>query len=321
MSTQTIDSADDLPMRAYREFFYASPDYMTISRLSDGKYIDINPGFEKFTGYQRAEVIGKTATELNIWPDLAARDEFVAVLLLQRQVFGYPLRLRTRHGVIRDIEGSATITIINGERVMLGIVRDVTDRKRVEDELAKYRTHLEDIVQERTTDLRHLAQHDVLTGLPNRSLLMDRMAQAIHHADRNRTLVGVLFLDLDKFKPVNDLYGHHIGDALLRMVSTRLQQTVRKADTVARLGGDEFVVLLIDGNEIRDIEVAAYKIIQSLDATFIVNGNSMEMHASIGIAIYPNNGDDMDSILQAADEAMYLAKNEGAGHFKISVRK
>ena len=153
------DASVSLGLDAYQQVFRASPDYISISRLSDGKYLEVNPGYERFTGYTRDEVIGQTSTALGIWPDVDTRNEFVAALHLSGELHGFSTRLCNKAGDARHVEVSATIALIDNEQALVAIVRDVTERRRMDDELTQYRVHLEEMVEKRTTELKHMAQH------------------------------------------------------------------------------------------------------------------------------------------------------------------
>lgn len=170
-------------------------------------------------------------------------------------------------------------------------------------------------IREAQQRIRHLATHDTLTGLLNRSALEDRLEHALALAQRNRTRVSVMFLDLDRFKNVNDTLGHQFGDMLLREVATRLQACAREADTVARLGGDEFVVMLeaLDGLGTRRV---AERILSAISAPFHIEGQELYLGVSIGIAVAPHDGDDANTLLRKADAAMYLAKERGRNNFQ-----
>lgn len=163
-----------------------------------------------------------------------------------------------------------------------------------------------------------LALYDALTGLPNRKLFHERLNHAILKARRDHGKVGLLFIDLDKFKPVNDAYGHAIGDLLLKEVAVRLQHCMRASDTVARIGGDEFVALLdeIDGRE--GAGKAAGKILHALTQPFEVAGHQLEIAASIGVAILPEHGEDENALMRSADMAMYDAKNSGRSTIRFA---
>ncbi|HEX9172187.1 MAG TPA: EAL domain-containing protein, partial [Telluria sp.] len=178
-------------------------------------------------------------------------------------------------------------------------VLDLTERKQAEERI------------------RHIADHDALTGLPNRALLQDRMQQAISFAHRNRRRVAILFIDLDYFKNINDSLGHHIGDQVLKMAAIRLQHCLREGDSVARLGGDEFVLILPLLDDSSDAARVARKALDSLTQPFSVEVNQLHLSGSIGISVYPDDGLDVDSLMRAADTAMYHAKERGRGNFQF----
>jgi diguanylate cyclase (GGDEF)-like protein len=163
----------------------------------------------------------------------------------------------------------------------------------------------------------YMAHFDALTGLPNRVLLLDRIEQAVASARRNRTQVAIFFIDIDHFKHINDSLGHQVGDQILRMIATRLQECLRKGDTVARLGGDEFVLSLPLQHSSSDITTIAQKVLDVLDKPFVIEGHELSISASIGISVYPNDGSDKDSLMRAADAAMYHAKERGRGSFQF----
>ena len=177
---------------------------------------------------------------------------------------------------------------------LVGVCRDITDRKRAEEQM------------------QFMAMHDALTRLPNRTLLMDRMAQAILHANRARQRVTVVFIDLDNFKTVNDSLGHSAGDTLLKVVAGRMAAAVRATDTVARLGGDEFVILLADHDRSGDTTAAVLdRIRQAIAEPVLINDQAFKVTGSLGMAIYPEDGGDPDTLLLNADIAMYEAKANG----------
>lgn len=163
--------------------------------------------------------------------------------------------------------------------------------------------------------LHKAAFYDPITSLPNRLFVTDRLEQAVISRDRMTTITAVLFIDLDGFKPVNDVHGHHVGDSLLSMVGQRLQACVRKLDTVSRIGGDEFVVILTDLPQAEDAKVAAIKINEELSRKFVLNGENIFISASVGIAIAPMDSKDPVQLLQYADSAMYQAKKNGKNSF------
>jgi diguanylate cyclase (GGDEF)-like protein len=195
----------------------------------------------------------------------------------------------------------------------LKVLHGVGHQVAVALERARLVEHLEQMVSDRTVDLKHQATHDHLTGLPNRKLLYDRLRQAIVAGQRENQPVALLLMDLDRFKEINDTLGHHRGDVLLQQVGQRLRGVVWEPDLVARLGGDEFAVLFSKLANSADAHVVAQKILQSLEKPFIIEGLPIVVESSIGIAVYPDHGANADSLIQRADVAMYAAKETGSG--------
>jgi diguanylate cyclase (GGDEF)-like protein/PAS domain S-box-containing protein len=165
--------------------------------------------------------------------------------------------------------------------------------------------------------IRYMADHDALTGLPNRMLLQDRLKQALAHAHRNRAQVAVLFIDLDYFKHINDSLGHQVGDCLLQLVAERLRRCVREDDSVARLGGDEFVLTLTQLNDSADAALVAQKALDALDAPYVCEGHELHVTGSAGISLYPDDGADVETLMRTADTAMYFAKEKGRGNYQF----
>jgi diguanylate cyclase (GGDEF)-like protein len=184
--------------------------------------------------------------------------------------------------------------------------QDITDRRKIEMELLEQKKRLE-----------YAAQHDSLTDLPNRLMLQDRLHQSLRKARRRNTWVGLLFLDLDRFKHVNDTLGHQRGDQLLRLVAIRLRECVREEDTVARFGGDEFTVLLEAIERPNAAAIVAHKVIEALTLPFELNHRPVYIGTSIGISLYPTDGDDADTLIEHADTAMYLAKEQGRSNYQF----
>jgi diguanylate cyclase (GGDEF)-like protein/PAS domain S-box-containing protein len=172
-------------------------------------------------------------------------------------------------------------------------------------------THEINEIRQTEVALQHLATHDTLTDLPNRFLMLDRLSQLLARAKRTGTSFAVLYMDIDRFKEVNDSRGHEFGDLVLRAVTQRLTKSVRQNDTVARIGGDEFVIIVETVNQTQDAETVALKIEHALASPFTLERHRVKVTLSIGISFYPENGGDTDTLLRAADYAMYLAKREG----------
>jgi diguanylate cyclase (GGDEF)-like protein len=165
--------------------------------------------------------------------------------------------------------------------------------------------------------ITHLAHHDNLTALPNRILFYDRLNHAISKARRDKESIAVLFLDLDGFKSINDTLGHDVGDALLREAAKRIVACVRDSDTVARMGGDEFTIILGNVQTPNSIDRVANKIVESIASPFILNGKCCLVSVSIGIALYPDNGETSDQLIKIADAAMYMAKHSGKNGYRF----
>jgi diguanylate cyclase (GGDEF)-like protein len=203
--------------------------------------------------------------------------------------------------------GAATILVLS---VTLGV-------SALDAHFAAHTARLADSLQAANEQLRSLALHDKLTGLPNRMLLEDRMAQAITRAGRSGRSFALMFVDLDRFKPVNDTHGHDVGDRLLQEVARRLAGCVRKADTVARTGGDEFVVVLGEIGGAKDAAMVGAKILDELARPFFVEGHELEISCSIGISVYPEDGRDIPTLMANADKAMYHAKRSGRNQYSF----
>jgi diguanylate cyclase (GGDEF)-like protein len=184
-------------------------------------------------------------------------------------------------------------------RRMIGVAQDVTERRGQEEAV------------------RFLADHDSLTGLPNRRLLDDRLRQAVLQAQRRGLRVAAMLIDLDDFKEVNDSAGHRAGDAVLREVALRLGACMRKADTLARHGGDEFVAVIPDAQTDADVRVVAEKILRSLEAPFHAEGAAFRLGASIGVSMFPGDAHDAEGLLRNADAAMYRAKTQGPNRVRF----
>lgn len=268
----------------------------------DGNVMTVNPAFERITEYTERDVLGQNLRILasgrhdrayfqTMWRDLLSRGHW------QNEIWN-----RRKGGEVYP--GWLTISAVRndlGETTnYVGVFTDITR------------------IQHAETQLEHLAHHDALTDLPNRLLLHSRLEHTLERAHRGQTICAVLFLDLDRFKSVNDELGHQAGDELLKAASRRLRLHLRENDTVARLGGDEFVIVLEDLASAEGAAVVARAIIERMQQTFhLPGGREAHIGCSVGISLFPDDGHDADTLIQHADVALYKAKEAGRGTFRF----
>jgi diguanylate cyclase (GGDEF)-like protein/PAS domain S-box-containing protein len=282
----------------FAKAFHSSPDAITITERDTARYIEVNDGFYRLTGYRPEEVIGRTALEMNVWADPQQRQEMLEILRRDGRVLHREMLGKHRDGTVKIVEVSVEPIELNGADCLLLTARDVSQLKEAQ------------------AQIQHLAYHDSLTNLPNRALLIDRLNQQIALLKRHQLRGALLFLDLDHFKHINDSLGHPVGDAVLKMVTARLEASVRQEDTVARLGGDEFVVLL-SGLEGKRAEVVtqsrgiAEKLRELLAEPMHLDGHTLQITPSIGVALIPDHGTTPADLLKRADIALYRAKDSG----------
>jgi diguanylate cyclase (GGDEF)-like protein/PAS domain S-box-containing protein len=265
-----------------------------------------NPAALRNTGYSHEEVRQLPFTKL--FSAEGAADERVLLARLQDATARAPteLRQRCKDGSVRNVEATAHRLMLDGRPVLAVTVLDVTVRRVVETQMLQRHQHLD-----------HLAHHDQLTGLPNRLYLAANLPDAITEAKEKGTLLAVLFLDLDRFKHINDSRGHETGDKLLKTVAQRIRSAMRTQDVVVRMGGDEFVVVMKDVKNTDKVNEAAERINQALSAPMVVDGRTLVTTVSIGVALYPRDGIDMGELLRHSDTAMYQAKDRGRNNFQL----
>ncbi|MGC2423134.1 MAG: sensor domain-containing diguanylate cyclase [Nitrospirota bacterium] len=314
-----------------------------------GRILYINPAEAEMHGYDAEDLLGEDVGVF-VTSDMRkplALEELRDAKTWIRETINYrkdgsvfPVKLVS--DIVRDESGEPVAIVTTCE--------DISERKEREEELKQYQNHLEELVKQRTRKLtdavakleneikvrkrteeqiKFLAYYDSLTSLPNRMLFMDRFEQALEHAKHHDRLLGILFLDLDNFKQINDTFGHDVGDLLLKGVVEQVAASLRKSDTViyvgkegmtayfSRLGGDEFVILLGRIDNADDAALVARRIIEALSQPFHINGNEILITASIGITLFPLNGEDTEVLLKNADAAMYQAKDLGRNNYQF----
>lgn len=280
----------------------ACPDGVVITGpKQDYSIIYVNPAFEKITGYTTKEILGKNCRFLQNNDHDQIGLEKLRLLLHESKPGQVVLRNYRKDGSLFWNEMHLAPVLDDKKNVThyVGVLIDVTERVLLEEQLT------------------HHATHDTLTNLPNRILLLDRIQHAIVQAKRNNLFIGVVFLDIDRFKFINDSLGHRIGDTLLQEVAVRLSENVRGSDTVARLGGDEFVIILAELSSVDDILPIIKKCREALNKPLRIEEHQLNLTTSIGISVYPQDGDDPDLLIKHADIAMYWAKQVGWNNFQF----
>jgi len=271
-----------------------------VSTDTEGRITFLNPAAERISGWPKAEAVGRPIDEILVTLDETTREKHDSTTLraidldepqrswgsiLLRRYDGELLPIETHAAPLRDSHGQNQGAVVT--------FRDISEIRRL------------------TAELNHLASHDPLTGLPNRTLLYDRLTQELAYAERYNASLALLYLDLDLFKEVNDLLGHGVGDELLRQVAERLLGCVRRTDTVSRLGGDEFAVLLTGFDRRTFPDELAIKIAKRLNDPFVLNQETVNVSTSVGISLFPEDGQDAETLVKHADTAMYQAKAGG----------
>jgi diguanylate cyclase (GGDEF)-like protein/PAS domain S-box-containing protein len=267
----------------------------------DGRIVAVNNAFVAITGYAQQEVSGETLAFLHADTEEAARFQAVWPQVHQTGQWQGEARARRKDGeafpqwltvsAVRDERGAVTHYVL--------VFTDITVLKRSQQQLD------------------HLAHHDPLTDLPNRVLFNMRLTHALSHARRSNRRAGVLFIDLDRFKDVNDTLGHPVGDMLLQQVAHRFQKGMRETDTIARTGGDEFIVIVEEADTSNDLAHVAQKLLDVFQETFHIGGNDIHLGASIGISVFPDDGADAETLVKNSDIAMYRAKERGRNNYQF----
>jgi diguanylate cyclase (GGDEF)-like protein/PAS domain S-box-containing protein len=267
-------------------------------------FVFISENMKKIFGYDPEQFIkDQSLWQKNIHPEDLSRIKPQMESLSLKRCYICEYRFQHKNGewrwvhdearVARDEEGKDT--------EIVGYLADITERKQLDE------------------NIKHYAMYDQLTDLPNRRLFMDRIEQAIARARREQKSFALLYIDLDKFKPINDTFGHAAGDSVLQEVASRMKSMLRSTDTVARIGGDEFAIILQDLEDIEYAGIVAQKLIYSIIKPISLNNKTCSVGASIGISYYPIIATDIDTLLLTADNSMYKAKLKGGNRFEYSV--
>ncbi len=262
-----------------------------------GKIVQVNKMTLDCLGYKEDELIGQSADKL--WVDLSTGTSLMTKLMGGRTVQNRDIEYQTKSGKVVPVLFSASLVFDKRGDIaaIVGVANDITEWQQAE------------------KAIKHMAYHDLLTGLPNRRLMEERAVQAFAYAERNHNMLAFFFIDLDKMKFVNDGLGHHVGDHLLKAVTVRLRSCLRSSDIVARVGGDEFNIVLSDFSDERQVDVVAKKICDELAHPFVLNGHELSTGASLGISVYPRDGADLKTLSAKADIAMYSVKDDGGNGF------
>lgn len=294
-SLEYYANAKEMDTRLFGAILLASPDPIYVLDL-EGRFVYANKATTELFGLQEESIIGKSTFDLGFSFASDFQRNLQKVITEQTTYRGkFVYSFDSGRGDRFEYLLAPVLDEHRNTEATVCISRDITEQSLAEEKIW-YNAH-----------------YDLLTGLPNRRLFMDRLEQQIKHAKRSNLPLAVLFMDLDGFKEVNDTFGHEAGDSLLSEVAKRLTECVREEDTIARLGGDEFTVLLTDAAERKEVEHAAKRIIDALTIPFHIQQESVRIAVSIGIAFYPQDALSPPTVLRSADQAMYKAKNSGSG--------
>jgi diguanylate cyclase (GGDEF)-like protein/PAS domain S-box-containing protein len=291
-------------LRVRERAMYASVNAIVITCCADGadNVIEyVNPAFEQITGYTLAEVKGRNPRFMRVEDCDVGERQRLHDAIASRQSVRVVLRNRRKNGEIfwNDLRIDPVASIEGDVSHFVGVINDITEARHYE------------------RRLQHLAHHDALTGLANRTLLLERLKAAIDAAAGHRRQGALAFLDLDNFKHINDTFGHDAGDAVLREVASRLRDSMREEDTVARLGGDEFVLVIAEQSDVTQLACLVERIRQGVSAPIVVDGKEILPGTSIGVSLFPQDGRTVDQVMRAADSAMYHAKTLGRNNVQF----
>jgi diguanylate cyclase (GGDEF)-like protein/PAS domain S-box-containing protein len=258
--------------------------------------LEANQSLQRLLGYSLEEIPGLSLYDFvaNGQDDIYQK---ILRILKERNYYKGEMQYRRKDGTYVDVEINVNLVSYRGKKVFCVVSRDITPRKLAEKQLI------------------HTATHDPLTKLTNRLVFYDRIAMELARARRNQTKLALIYIDLDRFKIINDTLGHSTGDQLLKAVAERLKALLRESDTLARMGGDEFMYILPEVESTEDVSKVAQKVLEAVRKPFLLDGQLQSITASIGTAIYPLDGKDSETLMKNADLAMYFAKDKGRDNF------
>ncbi len=299
-------NADRLALESrYRAIIEQAQDGLLIADARTGEIVDANPAVQQQLGFSLDELRGRSVLSVLRGPN-DSQDPVIATLARVEPSRGIELVQWLKDGRQMDVEVSCVPIESRDRRLVSYLMRDLSERKKAQSQLLANQQRLD-----------KLANHDTLTGLPNRLFLQAHLPEAIARCQETGTMLAVLFLDLDRFKHINDSRGHEVGDKLLQEIAKRVRAAVRPADIVVRMGGDEFVVVLHKVNAPDEVAIAATRINEVLSAPVIVDNRPLVATVSIGVSLYPRDGASMGELLKHSDTAMYQAKDLGRNNFQV----
>jgi diguanylate cyclase (GGDEF)-like protein/PAS domain S-box-containing protein len=299
-------NADRLALESrYRAIIEQAQDGLLIADARTGEIVDANPAVQQQLGFSLDELRGRSVLSVLRGPN-DSQDPVIATLARVEPSRGIELVQWLKDGRQMDVEVSCVPIESSDRRLVSYLMRDLSERKKAQSQLLANQQRLD-----------KLANHDTLTGLPNRLFLQAHLPEAIARCQETGTMLAVLFLDLDRFKHINDSRGHEVGDKLLQEIARRVRAAVRPADIVVRMGGDEFVVVLHKVNAPDEVAIAATRINEVLSAPVMVDSRALVVTVSIGVSLYPRDGASMGELLKHSDTAMYQAKDLGRNNFQV----
>jgi len=286
--------------RDYRELFENAHDAIIIFTIDDETILDVNQRACEMYGFAKEEFIGMSLESIS--KDVKIGKSRIKKTLEKGAYHNFETVHYRKDGSEMILEINGAVVNYKGKKAILSINRDITERKKME------------------KAIKDLAYQDPLTALPNRLLFNDRIDVALEHAKRKNQKLALMFLDLDQFKGINDMFGHRIGDLLLKEAADRLKSILRKSDTIARMGGDEFIILLPEIKTKKDVEKIARKILEVIKKPYLIENLGFSITTSIGLALYPDDGESVDDLMRKADYAMYQVKGKGKNNYQFYIK-